>query len=139
MTVSLLITTLRLGRLSSLAWAAGIGFYAAMIVALFPSMNNIEDLEGYMDSMPEQFMAIFGLEDTSQLFTGGLITFEGFLSTEYFTFWPILLAVYAVMAGGGLASRDLSVGRWTCCSPTRSSATGCCWPKWARMSPSLSA
>jgi ABC-type transport system involved in multi-copper enzyme maturation permease subunit len=55
-------------------------------------------------------LAMFGLEDTSQLFASGIITFEGFLSTEYFFLWPFVLTIYALTIGSGLASRELERG-----------------------------
>jgi len=109
-TSTLLLATLRLGKLGSIAMAAGTGLYAVLIVAMFPSIGDMEELQDYMEALPEQMMAMFGLEDTSQLFTSGIITFEGFLSTEYFFLWPLVLTIYALATGSGLASRELERG-----------------------------
>lgn len=110
MTAAIFLATLRLNRLNSTAWAASIVIYAGIIVAIFPSIRGIVEVEGYIEALPKEFLAVVGLEDTTNLFADGFMTFQGLLSADYFSLWLILLTIYGVMSGGSLASRDLERG-----------------------------
>lgn len=89
--IKLLLQELRNRRSAILGWGIGIGIFAGYVVVLF------EEFAGQM--------ANFNFEDIGlyQLFGdfGDMATFKGFVSTEVFIFFPLLLAIYAIVNGTG--------------------------------------
>ncbi|MGE3960969.1 MAG: ABC transporter permease subunit [Dehalococcoidia bacterium] len=76
-------------------YGIGIAIYAAIMVLLFPTFEGfLADVE-----YPEEFLQFFGS-------VGDLSDPRYFLQTEYFSFVPVILLIYAVMAGTGLFAGD---------------------------------
>jgi ABC-2 type transport system permease protein len=61
-------------------------------------------LLGYMESFPKEFTAFFG--DMTRMGTP-----QGYLNVEYFSYMPLLLGIFAVLAGSGLIVSDEEAGR----------------------------
>lgn len=87
-------------QLTDLRWhvfwyGIGIAIYAAIMVLLFPTF------EGFLTDVqyPEQFLQFFGS-------VGNLGDPRYFLQTEYFSFVPVILLIYAIMGGTGLFAGD---------------------------------
>jgi ABC-2 type transport system permease protein len=78
-------------RNAILGWGIALGAYALMMVLIFPSIGGMEELQDYLDAMPDVFKAMIGDVD--------LTSPAGFLSGYYFNYMPLLLAVFAVLAG----------------------------------------
>ncbi len=76
-------------------YGIGIAVYAAIMVFLFPTF------EGFLTDVeyPEEFLQFFGS-------VGDLGDPRYFLQTEYFSTVPVILIIYAVMAGTGLFAGD---------------------------------
>ena len=73
-----------------LGWGLGMGAMLALTAALFPSIG---DLYGdFMGSLPKEWAGFIG--------EGDLSTLEGYLSTEFFGYAHVALAVFAILAGG---------------------------------------
>jgi ABC-2 type transport system permease protein len=73
-------------------WGLWMGAVLALTVGLFPS---ISDLYGDMLSdLPDTWAGLIG--------EGDLGTLAGYLSVEFFSYAPVALAVFAILAGGGL-------------------------------------
>jgi ABC-2 type transport system permease protein len=89
-----------LNQLRGLRWQVvwyglGLAFYAAFMVWLFPFFKEaIGDFE-----YPAEFLAFFGG-------TGDLADPRVFVQVEYFSFAPIILVIYGVMAGTGMLAGD---------------------------------
>jgi ABC-2 type transport system permease protein len=102
---------IRMGLYGNLAWAGGLVLYAAAISWLYPTISAVEGMGDYLDAMPEQFRELAGVSDLTQaLDEQGFFTFEGFLSTEYMSWFPVLLGIYAIISGVGLLAKDAERG-----------------------------
>lgn len=87
---ALLLKTLRDLRNQVLGWGLGIGALLFLVVALYPSASS-----AYGDlwqQFPEEWRAFFGLGFS-------LDTLEGYLGAEFFSYAPLVFAVFAIMAG----------------------------------------
>ena len=88
----LLTKTLTDLRVQILGWGIGMGLLLLLTVLLYPSIGSTYgDL---MNQLPEHFLAFFGAEPS-------LDTLEGYLNLEFFTYAPMVLAVFAILAGTG--------------------------------------
>ena len=88
----LLTKTLTDLRVQILGWGIGMGLLLLLTVLLYPSIGSTySDL---VNQLPEHFLAFFGAEFS-------LDTLEGYLNAEFFTYAPIALAVFAILAGTG--------------------------------------
>jgi len=76
-------------------YGVGIAIYAAIMVLLFPTF------EGFLSEMeyPEEFLLFFGD-------VGDMGDPRYFLQLEYYSFVPVILMIYGVMAGTGLLAGD---------------------------------
>ena len=89
-------TTLRDLRGSIGWWALGLAAFAGFIVAFYPSIRDNSELEELLDIYPEDLMALMGISDVSNLFTGA-----GFVHAEIFGFLgPLLFIVFTIGMGG---------------------------------------
>ncbi|MFH1140445.1 MAG: ABC transporter permease subunit [Chloroflexota bacterium] len=77
-------------RTQVLGWGLGIGALLFLTVALYPSISS-----AYGDvwkQLPQEWRYFFGLEFS-------LDTLEGYLSAEFFSYAPLVLAVFAILVG----------------------------------------
>lgn len=95
--------TLYDNRWSVFWWGIGVGLMGLYVVLAYPSMKGLEELSAIIDS--PIFQAILG--DMSQL---NFASPEGFVSIEFLSWMPIVLAVYAVMFGIGVTAGEESRG-----------------------------
>ena len=105
----LLITSRSLeDRQRSLAWwAAGLLVYTAMIIAVWPTLEDNADFQDLADDYPEGFKAMFGGADAFALLT----TPAGFLNTYVFSMiFPLFLVGLAVAMGSALLAGDEESG-----------------------------
>jgi ABC-2 type transport system permease protein len=78
--------------------------FAALYVAVYPSMAASIDLDQLIAAYPEPLLKAFGVES--------LATMEGFLASELYTFgWLLLLGLYFAYAAAGLVADDVERGR----------------------------
>lgn len=115
MSRSLYFTYLRLARTGLAGWAIAIGLYAVLIVYLYPSVGVSAGraIQQYMEAMPEAVKVAIGVteeESLEMLFPGGVYDFRAWMNTEYMSWWPLLVGVYAVVYCGGLVSREVERG-----------------------------
>ncbi len=91
-----------LNTLQGLRWQVtwygmGLALYAAFMIWLFPAF---EDALGTMTAeYPPEILAFFGA-------SGDLADPRVFIQVEYFSFAPIILVIYGIMAGTGLLAGD---------------------------------
>lgn len=80
--------TVRDLRGAVIGWTLGLGAYAALVTASFPSIRDNAAVEAYLETLPEAMLAFFGAAD--------LTTAAGFYRAELFSYLPALLAVFTV-------------------------------------------
>ncbi len=104
---------LKLGRIGALSWGATIFLWTSLVIWIFPTIDKTLSFEDYVNAMPEQVRAAIGVstpEDMALVFQDGGFTLSGYVNTEYLSWMPLLLGVYAVVYCGGLVSKEAERG-----------------------------
>lgn len=104
---------LNFSRGGALAWLAVILAYVLILFYFYESLGQAEFLKTYltvMEGMPEGMRQALGLTEVSSLISGGAFEMEIYLNAEYFTWFPLLLSIYAIFFGSGLVARDAERG-----------------------------
>ena len=91
-------TLLRRMRGQTIGWAVGLGLYALMMIAFFPTVGQM-DLEQHMEFFPEELIAFF------EAFTI-IGTPAGYLDTYFFNYMPIILGILVSGVGANLIVGD---------------------------------
>ncbi len=98
--------TFQWSRGQILGWGLGIASLGLLIVAFFDVFGERqEELMRMIQSYPPEFLAFFGTDAT------GVLTPEGYLGMYGFSFLPIIIGFFAVMAGSNLIAGDEERGR----------------------------
>ena len=93
-------------RGSILGWGLGLGAYGLMIVGMYESFaGRGATFQQMIASYPPEFLAFFGATVDSML------TPDGFLRMYAFSMLPVIIGIFAVMAGSGLIVHDEERGR----------------------------
>jgi ABC-2 type transport system permease protein len=105
-----LITTLRYTyfgqRGQILGWGLGLALYGLMIVPMYDTFaGQGEQFQQMISSYPPEFLAFFGATVDSML------TPAGFLGMYAFSMLPIIIGIFAVIAGSALIVGDEERGR----------------------------
>jgi ABC-2 type transport system permease protein len=88
-----------------IGWGIGLFLLGLLLVPFFDSFaEDQQTFEQLLDVYPEEFTSFFG--DFSAFATP-----EGFLEIEFFSFMPLVLGIFGVMAGSGLIASDEESGR----------------------------
>ncbi|MBN1483531.1 MAG: ABC transporter permease subunit [Chloroflexia bacterium] len=96
--------TLRRFRGQILGWGIALALLGLLIVSVYDSIAaQQEQLEELIDIYPAEFTAFLGDMST-------FATPEGFLSLEFFSYMPLILGIFAVLAGSGLLAGDEEQG-----------------------------
>lgn len=83
-----------------LGWGISLLLLGLMLMWFYPSIaEQQESFEQLLEIYPPEFSAFFG--DLS-----AMVTPEGFLSIEYFSYMPLILGIFAVLMGSGLLVSD---------------------------------
>ena len=89
-----------------LGWGIGIAALGLLIVAFYDVFGERQaDFMKMIESYPPEFLAFFGTD------TNGLMSAEGYLGMYGFSFLPIIIGFFTVLAGSNLISRDEERGR----------------------------
>jgi ABC-2 type transport system permease protein len=91
-------TLLRRMRGQTLGWAVGLGLYALLMIAFFPTVGQM-DLEQHMEFFPEELIAF--IESATILGTPA-----GYLDTYFFNYMPIILGILVAGVGANLLVGD---------------------------------
>ena len=91
------LKTLRDTRGSILAWGAGLAILAMVLVYVFSSIREDATLKNY-DALIQGFSPVI------RAFIGGedipsVTTFKGFMKLEFFSYLPLLLAIFMIVEG----------------------------------------
>lgn len=95
-------TVLRRLRGQIIGWSLGLAVYSLMMIALFPSVREL-DVGVYLEIFPEEMMAFF---DMLLL----LDTPAGYLDTYYFSYMTLILGIFVIGAGAKLLVGDEESG-----------------------------
>jgi ABC-2 type transport system permease protein len=89
-----------------LGWGIGVGLYGLMIIPMYETMAvRGETFKTMIASYPPEFLAFFGATVNSMLTPGG------FLGMYAFSMLPVIVGIFAVIAGSGLIVGDEERGR----------------------------
>ena len=84
-----------------LGWGIGMGFMLALTVALYPSISVA--YADVLDQMPEGLMAFLG-DDIA------FDRLEGYISVEFFSYAPVVVAIFAILAGTSSLTGEVTEG-----------------------------
>jgi len=89
-----------------IGWGLGLALYGLMIVSMYESLGAQQGrLQEVIASYPPEFLAFFGGSANS------LLTPAGFLGMYAFSMMPLIIGIFAVIAGSGLIVSDEERGR----------------------------
>jgi ABC-2 type transport system permease protein len=89
-----------------LGWGLMLLLLGALSVARYNIMReNKESIQKVLQGSAGKLIALFGDPDPAKMFSPA-----GFLSLTFFTFLPLVLGVFAVLAGSGLIAADEEAG-----------------------------
>ena len=104
---------LTLARVGAISWAATLTLWSLLVIWIYPTIDSSLSFGDYVNAMPEQLQAAIGVsnpQDMALVFQEGGFTLAGYLNTEYLSWMPLLLGVYAVVYCGGLVSKEAERG-----------------------------
>jgi ABC-2 type transport system permease protein len=84
-----------------IGWGLGIGGLLALTLALYPSIGPAYG--DVIDSMPKEMLAFFGAGASFD-------TVEGYLSLEFFSYAPLIISIFAIMAGTAVIAGEEASG-----------------------------
>ncbi len=90
-----------------LGWSLSLGLLGSYVVSLhdtFAKQETRDQLMRLINSYPKELMAMFG--GAIDMYTPA-----GYLNVEFFSYMPIILGVFAVLAGSGLLAADEEGGQ----------------------------
>ncbi len=88
-----------------IGWGIGLFLLGLLLVSFFDSFaGQQETLNELLEVYPEELMAFFG--DFTNFSTP-----EGFLGIEFFSYMPIVLGIFPILAGSGLLVSDEESGK----------------------------
>jgi ABC-2 type transport system permease protein len=90
-----------------LGWGAGIAALGLIVVPFYGvfMVDQQEDFLQMIENYPPEFLAFFGGDATT------IMTPEGFLGMYAFSMLPVIIGIFAVIAGSGLLASDEEHGR----------------------------
>jgi len=98
--------TFRRFRGAILGWGSGVAFLGLILIPFYGVFTEQQsDFMQMIEAYPPEFLAFFGGDATS------LLTPEGFLGMYGFSMLPVILPIFAVIAGSGLFAADEERGR----------------------------
>ena len=100
------LKTLRDQRRGMVWWSVGLALYAGLMAAFYPSITNNDALQDYVESFPEDLLAVMGIQDVTDFTTPA-----GYLNAEVFGIMaPILFLVFAVALGANTIGGEQEKG-----------------------------
>ena len=97
MSLPLYISSFRLSRTALLTWAVVLLLYAFLLSYLYDSFREISGIQEAMKDLPaglQKAMGTAGLDIDP--FAGGVWDVRIYLNTEYMSWLPLMLGIYAV-------------------------------------------
>ncbi len=103
---SVFLKSLRDQRWSLAWWGLGVGLLAAFLVAMFPSIRDIEGFDEVIEAYPQELMAIFGASEMADMTSA-----TGFLNIELFGLMgPLIVMIFTILRGSGAVAGEEGTG-----------------------------
>lgn len=96
---ALALHVLRRTRFALMWWLLGILGMAGYVVAVFPTLSNLEDVSALYGEFPAALRTVIGEVDIG--------TFDGWIHVEFMAWLPLILAIYAGIYAAGTVSREV--------------------------------
>src|SRR5262245_33448550 len=105
MMVPTFLHILRQQRLALLGWGAALFVLALLVSNIYTSFvaDAADDVKELIESLPGELKKFAKLSDITSA--------KGFLDARYFLFMPMMLGIYAGLAGASLLAEDEELGR----------------------------
>ena len=88
-------------------WSLGLFLTVIMIMAIFPTMKDVQGINGYLEAMPKELLNLW----VQNLENADITSPEGFLNAELFTVMlPVIFIIFAINIGKGAVSGEESSG-----------------------------
>ncbi len=98
--------SLKKSRGALLGWGITLGALGMLFVPFYDTIaKNAQQFQDLMKIYPKEFLAFFSSAGMTNFTTP-----EGFLSIEFFSYMPLVIGVFAIMAGSGLLAADEEQG-----------------------------
>lgn len=98
--------TLRDQRRSLTWWGLGVALLTGAIIAIYPSIQGIEDLQSVMEAYPEELMALIGADSLTNITSP-----SGYLNAELFGFMvPAIFIIFGVSQGSSAIAGEERAG-----------------------------
>lgn len=102
--LTIFVHSLRRSLGAILGWGLSLALLGFYLLTFYDTMAAQQaQLEQLIQQYPPELMAFFGG-------TVGLFAPEGYLSLEFFSYMPLVIGIYAVLAGSGLLVSDEEAG-----------------------------
>jgi ABC-2 type transport system permease protein len=99
--IAVFLHTLRRSRGAILGWGLSLGLLGFYMMQFYDTLaDQREMIEQLVASYPPELMALFG-GSAMDMFSP-----QGFLTVEFFSLMPVVLGIYAIMAGSSLLVSD---------------------------------
>ncbi len=106
MNISVMYWAMRERKRSILWTSASIFFITAGIMAIYPSIAGVPEVQAYVEALPEEMTAFIGIRDLD------MNTLAGFLEMELFSFMmPAIFIIFGIGFASGLTAGDEEQGR----------------------------
>jgi ABC-2 type transport system permease protein len=93
--------TLRRKRGAIIGWGIGLALYGILMVSMYDSIAGVEGMQELLKSYPKELMAFFGGIDITSITTA-----RGYVDLYYFAYMPVIVGIFAAVAGAGLLVND---------------------------------
>ncbi|PFG14645.1 ABC transporter permease subunit [Bacillus sp. es.036] len=104
MNITLYAKMLKVHAKSISSYAIGSALYLLLIIGIYPSIADAPGLNELMESMPESFLAAFGME-------GGFQHVSDFIAGEYYgLLYVVILSIFCLMTASQLMARHIDRG-----------------------------
>ncbi len=105
MTGAVFAETLRRNWKAILWWGGGLALLAMTQVLILQDVEALQQMAQLMETLPPALLSMFGGADIEFMATP-----EGYMSFRFFSFFPIMLGIYAVTAGLNVTANDEEQG-----------------------------
>lgn len=102
---SIFMEALRRNWRGAFFWGIGVGLIAWLQIIILPDVDSLQRMAELMESLPPSMMQMFGGGDASFMATP-----EGYLSVRFFSLMPVVISIYAVMAGLNVTANEEDLG-----------------------------